>query len=107
VQQVVVVGNERGYLCALVTGTVEEGAVQAAVEAINKEMPHYRQVRNFRVLRASFTAENGMLTANGKLRREAISARYAAEISAMYDTKGTYEVPAKSEDVPSVNRQHA
>jgi hypothetical protein len=33
-----------------------------------------------------------MLTANGKLRREAINARCAAEINAMYDAKGNREV---------------
>jgi long-subunit acyl-CoA synthetase (AMP-forming) len=31
-----------------------------------------------------FTIENGLLTANGKLRRDAITARYAAEIEQMY-----------------------
>jgi len=43
VQQVVVVGNGRGYLCALTTGTVEAVAVQAALDAINLELPHYRR----------------------------------------------------------------
>src|ERR1700746_3473184 len=33
-QQVVVVGNGRGYLCALVTGGVESSAVQAALDAV-------------------------------------------------------------------------
>ena len=34
-QQVVVVGNGRGYLCALVTGAVEPEAVQAALDHVN------------------------------------------------------------------------
>ena len=46
-QQVVVVGNGRGYLCALVTGGVDSNAVQAAVDQVNVDLPHYRQVRNF------------------------------------------------------------
>ena len=90
-QQVVVVGNGRGYLCALVTGTVERASVQAAMDAVNPELPHYRQIRNFQVVREVFTPENGLLTANGKLRRDVINARYASEISAMYDAKGTGE----------------
>src|SRR6202040_887820 len=49
-QQVVVVGNRRGYLCALVTGEVDPGAVQAALENLNRELPHYRQLRNFTVI---------------------------------------------------------
>jgi long-chain acyl-CoA synthetase len=83
-QQIVVVGNGRGFLCALITGAVERSAVQAALDAVNAELPHYRQIRNFTVLAESLTPENGLLTVMGKLRRDAINARFAAEISAMY-----------------------
>jgi len=41
------------------------------------------------VLREVFTADNGLLTANGKLRRDAITARFAVEIAAMYGRKAT------------------
>jgi long-chain acyl-CoA synthetase len=86
-QQIVVVGNGRGYLCALIAGTVEPAAAQAALDAVNPDLPHYRQVRNFAILGEVFTPENGLLTVNGKLRRDAINARFAAEINAMYDRK--------------------
>jgi long-subunit acyl-CoA synthetase (AMP-forming) len=43
------------------------------------------------VIPEAFTIENGLLTANGKLRRSAINARYASEINAMYDAKGARE----------------
>jgi long-chain acyl-CoA synthetase len=83
-QQIVVVGNGRGFLCALVTGAVERAAVQSALDTLNPELPHYRQIRNFTVLTENLTPENGLLTVMGKLRRDAINARFAAEISAMY-----------------------
>jgi long-chain acyl-CoA synthetase len=84
-QQVVVVGNGRGYLCALITGTVEPAAVQSAIDAVNSDLPHYRQLRDFTVLGEPLTPDSGLLTAMGKLRRAAINARFAAEINSMYD----------------------
>jgi long-chain acyl-CoA synthetase len=84
-QHVVLVGNGRGYLCALVSGALEPAAIQSVLDNVNLGLPHYRQIRNFRILPAAFTAENGLLTANGKLRRDAINARYVSEINAMYD----------------------
>jgi long-chain acyl-CoA synthetase len=83
-QHVVLVGNGRGFLCALVTGTVENAAVQSALDTLNSELPHYRQIRNFMVLRENLTPEAGLLTVMGKLRRDAISARFSTEINAMY-----------------------
>jgi long-chain acyl-CoA synthetase len=83
-QQVVVVGNGRGYLCALVTGAVEAQAVQGAIDNVNTELPHYRQIRNFSIIKEAFTPESGLLTANGKLRRDEINSRYRDEIDRMY-----------------------
>lgn len=83
-KQVVLVGHGRAHLAALVTGDVEQGTVERALEKLNAELPHYRRVRAFRILPEVFTIENGLLTANGKLRRDAIAGRYRAEIETMY-----------------------
>jgi len=86
-QQVVIVGNGRGYLCALITGPVTASDTQKVIDAVNTDLPHYRQIRNFSILPGIFTVEDGLLTANGKLRREAIDRRYSAEIATMYSGK--------------------
>ena len=88
-QQIVLMGNGRSYVCVLVTGKVEPNAVQAAMDAVNPDLPHYRQIRNFRILPESFTADSGLLTAMGKIKREAIAKRYDAEISSMYERKAS------------------
>jgi long-chain acyl-CoA synthetase len=86
-QQVVVVGNGRGYLSAIVTGPVTAEKVQAALDAVNPDLPHYKQVRAFVVHPEAFSIENGALTVNGKLKRDVISARMKAEIEDMYRVK--------------------
>jgi long-chain acyl-CoA synthetase len=90
-QQVVVVGNQRSSLAVLLTVTASNGlkpsAVQHAIDAVNSELPHYKQIRAFRILPAPFTVEEGLLTTMGKLKRDAIASRCAAEIEEMYRKK--------------------
>jgi long-chain acyl-CoA synthetase len=86
-QQIILVGNARSYVCMLLTGKVESSAVQSAIDAINPDLPHYRQIRNFKILPDTFTPESGLLTAMGKIKRDAISKRYDAEIDSMYERK--------------------
>jgi long-chain acyl-CoA synthetase len=87
--QVVLVGNARGYLAALITGKASSAEVQSALDAVNRESPHYRQVRAFHLISEAFTVDGGMLTANGKLKRDLIAERYREEIDAMYRTAVT------------------
>jgi long-chain acyl-CoA synthetase len=84
--QVVVAGNGRGYLSALVTGKVNGEKTQAAFDLVNAGLPHYKQVRAFHLVEEAFTIESGLLTANGKVKRDAIAERFRNEIDAMYET---------------------
>ena len=83
--QVVLVGNARGYLAALVTGKVSGETTQAALDLVNPGLPHYKQVRAFHLVEEAFTIESGLLTANGKLKRDLIAERFRSEIDAMYE----------------------
>jgi long-chain acyl-CoA synthetase len=86
-QQVVIVGNGRGYLSAIVTGSVSNDQVQAVLDVVNPQLPHYKQVRAFCVRSEPFSIDNGLLTANGKLKRDLISNRMQNEIEDMYRVK--------------------
>jgi long-chain acyl-CoA synthetase len=87
-QQVMLTGNQRSYLGALITIPGANGAqgerIQAALNEINADLPHYKQIRGFQVLSETFSAENGLLTTMGKLKRDAIASRYAEEIEKVY-----------------------
>jgi long-chain acyl-CoA synthetase len=86
-QQVVIVGNGRGYLSVIVTGSVTSEQVQSALDAVNPELPHYKQVRAFTIRGEAFSIESGMLTVNGKLKRDVIAARMKNEIEEMYPVR--------------------
>ncbi|HXB99198.1 MAG TPA: hypothetical protein VNU74_02280, partial [Terriglobales bacterium] len=53
---------------------------------VNPELPHYKQVRAFHLIEDAFSIENGLLTANGKLKRDSIAERFRDEIDAMYES---------------------
>jgi long-chain acyl-CoA synthetase len=83
-QQVMLVGNGRSFLAAIITGTPDGAGIDSQLESMNGALPHYRKIRRYHVSKELFTIENGLLTANGKLRRDTIAARFAAEIERMY-----------------------
>jgi long-chain acyl-CoA synthetase len=89
-QHVVLIGNQRASLAALLTpaaaNSLQEAAVQSAINAMNAELPHYKRIRAFRILSEAFSVENGLLTMNGKLKRAEIASRFASEIDALYAT---------------------
>ncbi|MGH9716299.1 MAG: AMP-dependent synthetase/ligase [Candidatus Acidiferrales bacterium] len=97
-QQVVLVGNQRSYLSALVaasasdasgngSGGLSSARLQSALDALNSGLPHYKQIRAFHVVHEPFTVENGLLTTMGKLKRDAIAAHFAGEIENLYRKK--------------------
>lgn len=83
-QQLVLVGHGKPFVGAIVTGDVSRADVEQALEIANPQWPHYKRVRSFYIHPEPFTIENGLLTANGKLRRDAINARLQPQIEEMY-----------------------
>ncbi|HKQ91942.1 MAG TPA: AMP-binding protein, partial [Blastocatellia bacterium] len=83
-QHCVVMGNGRGFLTALITGDVGHQHVEKALETVNAQLPHYKRIRAFHIDKEPMTIEGGLLTANGKLRRDAIAAHFEREVNALY-----------------------
>jgi len=84
IEHAVVVGHGRPFLTAIVSGAADEAAIQKAIRAANEALPHYQRIRKHVRAPEPFTIENGLLTANQKLKRKAIEQRYALAIEQMY-----------------------
>jgi len=75
IAQALVYGEGLPAPAALIVPAHAEADVAAAVKAANTKLPAYARVGDWREV-AHFTPMNGQLTANGRLRREAIAAVY-------------------------------
>ncbi|WP_320778025.1 long-chain fatty acid--CoA ligase [Streptomyces sp. CRN 30] len=110
VGQCVVVGDNRPYVAALISLDPEDVAhwlrvrgmpadtpfaaladdprlradVQEAVDFANEAVSRAESIRRFRLVEGEFTEENGLLTPSLKIRRQAVTEAYAAEIEALY-----------------------
>jgi long-chain acyl-CoA synthetase len=57
-----------------------DSVLQAAVDAVNAELPDYARVHHWLRADTAFTPANGLATANGRLRRTALLERYRSAI---------------------------
>ena len=88
-EHAVVIGHGRPYLSLLVTGKADEDEISKAVEVINAKLPHYRKIRKFYRYEEGFSIENGMLTANQKLKRKHIENVLVEPIEQLYQTESS------------------
>ena len=64
---------------------VDEEALAHAIAEVNAGLPDYARISRMVRAATAFTTADGLLTANGRPRRDAILARYAAGIDACYE----------------------
>ena len=83
-EHVMIFGNGRKFLSAIITGGISQQSAQLAIEKANEQLPHYKQVRRFYLSPEPFSVENGLLTGYRKLRRAAIEERFKEEIETLY-----------------------
>ena len=83
-KQVLLVGSGRPHVVAVVTGSVSPDDVQAALADMNETLPHYQRVCGSLLREEPFSVESGLVTANGKLRRDAIADALAGDIDGVF-----------------------
>jgi long-chain acyl-CoA synthetase len=86
--QAAVFGEARPRLCAVIVPRLPDAsnaAIQAAIEHTNRRLPDYAQIASWIRADAPFSEANGLATANGRIRREAVWSRYGARLDAHDD----------------------
>src|SRR5262245_53742217 len=86
-RQCVLMGNGKSFLSVLITGDVSENEVEKALQIVNAAMPHYRRIHAYFINKEPMTIESGLLTAMGKLRRDAIGTHFQTELEELYAAK--------------------
>jgi len=91
VSEAMVVGEGRPFCAALLWMEGVDGAtaVDAAVTEMNRLLSHPEQVKRWAVLPNDLSIEGGELTANLKLRRHEVKARFHGEIERLYEEHPT------------------
>lgn len=74
------VGHGQKKIGVIMTGPIDVNRFEHALTAFNKSQPHYKKVAFFIHTPEGFTQENGMLTANQKLKRNKIEAFFQPQI---------------------------
>ncbi len=87
IAQAAVFGEARPWLAAVIVPkrAGDRDGVAAALAAANAALPDYARVRAWIEADAPFTAADDLATANGRLRRAAIRARYGARLDRLHD----------------------
>jgi long-chain acyl-CoA synthetase len=95
ISQVLVVGDRRPYVTALITLDEDELAggnglrdvqalVQRVVDDVNRDLSRHEQVKRFAIVPRQFSAEEGEITPTLKLKRRLIEERFSKEIEELY-----------------------
>jgi long-chain acyl-CoA synthetase len=103
VGDVIVIGDRRKFLSALITldetaaaklapdagvqlagAPAIRAAVQKQVDEVNETLARVEQIKKFTILPRAFSIADGEMTPTMKLKRKVIAQRYATEIDAMY-----------------------
>lgn len=87
IEQCILLGDSQPYCSALLVcreQDVSQQSLRVIIDQINSTLPDYARVKRYLCINEPFSFDNGQLTANGRLCRQAISNHYSALISGLY-----------------------
>jgi long-subunit acyl-CoA synthetase (AMP-forming) len=86
IAQAAVFGEAKAQLCALVVPAapgLADAAIEAQVRAANARLPDYARIGSWLRADAPFTPQNGLATANGRPRRDAVWKAYGERLDGL------------------------
>lgn len=93
IQQCIVVGDARAYCSALIYAdrqNISCAEIQQWLDKVNLSLPDYARINAWHWLQQPMSADNQLLTANLRPRREAIAAHFSNIIEQMYNETQEY-----------------
>jgi long-chain acyl-CoA synthetase len=94
VSQVVVQGDRRPYLVALITVNPDvagkpdvESAIAAAVQKLNAELASYETIKKYKILPNDLSQEAGELTPSLKVKRKFVAEKYKDHVNGLYEAE--------------------
>lgn len=101
IAQAMVVGEAQAFLGAIVVPArgATPDTVASAISEANARLPDYARARRFLLADEPFTTASGTLTDNGRLRRDAIAARYADRLAALFAPVSPAPLPEPAHEV--------
>jgi long-subunit acyl-CoA synthetase (AMP-forming) len=87
-----VVGDGQAQLGALLVAAkddLSDEAIQLVITAVNQDLPDYAQIGPWMLTTEPFTSNNGLATANGRLKRDLIKHKFNKQIELLYRRAST------------------
>lgn len=85
--QNIVVGDAKPYLCALLvpmSRKISQTQIQDAISVMNLTLPDYAKIIGLIIVDTPFSQQSGLLSENGKLKRDNIIKEYTEQINQQY-----------------------
>ncbi len=86
-KQAIVIGDGQSQLSALLVTSkddVSDEAIQLAITSVNQDLPDYAQIGPWMLADEPFSPNNGLATANGRLKRDLIKNKFNNQIELLY-----------------------
>lgn len=72
----IVYSKDKEVLNAIIFDTTDQKEIELKIKKVNKNLPHYEQIKNFKIINNMPSVENGMLTPTMKVKRKFIIKNY-------------------------------